>query len=637
MAINLGVECLIDIHNELAGPTCVCPINISGLHILSDSQLCLSWLQSYSDKFSKLNKLSTFVQNRLNSISNLCKIKSVTFTHIAGKENPADCITRPLSYKLLMKSNYLTGPDISILNGYNDQPSITIPNPQIKNNSDDKFQILTAQSDIVDHEPLIKHSNISTYPKLLKTYILVLEFIEKMKSKLKLSNMVAIDHREICKKAASLILRDDQSRHFPEIVAYFKSSKSKARDVPSLINDLNIFRDRDYILRVKSKFASIGKSDTQFPILLSKDSHLTKLIVENIHKKLNHSGKYAVLSELRKEFHLTSCFSFVKKCLKNCIHCRRFNNRAIKLNQNAYRNIRINPSQVPFRNLFMDYLGPFDITLLGERRKVYLLLFTCMFTRAINLKLCLDLSVENFLRAFQLHVFDHGFPSACLSDLGSQLVAGTNKIAEFIKDPYTKKYLSENNIHSTSFDQYPKGCEKLGGLVETCVKMVKRLIYSSIRKNVISYTDFEYLSCEVNHLVNRRPISFVEALRDCSVDEELPTPITPEMLIRGHELISINIMPHLTCYQNDIDYVPGGSNKISNAYNKLSAIRKKMIDIYATEFIPNLIDQATDIKDRYKKVKHNELKIGDLVLLRETFCKPSNFPLAIVKKVTKMI
>ena len=165
--------------------------------------------------------------------------------------------------------------------------------------------------------------------------------------------------------------------------------------------------------------------------------------------------------------------------------------------------------------------------------------------------------------------------------------------------------------------------------------MVKRLIYGSIRKNVISYTDFEYLSCEVNHLVNRRPISFVEALRDCSVDEELPTPITPEMLIRGHELISINIMPHLTCYQNDIDYVPGGSNKISNAYNKLSAIRKKMIDIYATEFIPNLIDQATDIKDRYKKVKHNELKIGDLVLLRETFCKPSNFPLAIVKKVTK--
>ena len=283
----------------------------------------------------------------------------------------------------------------------------------------------------------------------------------------------------------------------------------------------------------------------------------------------------------------------------------------------------------------MDYIGPFDITLLGERRKVYLLLFTCLFTRAISLKLCLDLSVENFLRAFQLHVFDHGFPSVCLSDLGSQLVAGTNRIAEYIKDPYTQKYLRENNVQSVSFNQYPKGCEKLGGLVETCVKMVKRLIYGSVRKNVLSYSDFEYLTCEVNHLVNRRPISFIEALRDCSLEEQIPTPITPEMLIKGHELISINIMPHLTSFQTDIDYEPGEPKNIAAAFTKLSAIRKHLINIYTTEFIPHLIDHATDVKGRYKKVKHDKLKVGDLVLLRETFCKPANYPLGIVKTITK--
>ena len=636
LAINLGVECLMDVHNELAGPTCISPINISQLHILSDSQVCLSWLQSYSDRFSKLNKLSTFVQNRLNSISNLCKTHNVTFTHIAGKENPADCITRPLSYKLLMKSNYLTGPDTSIFSDYNDL-SLTIPNPQISNNRKNCSQFMTAQYEANGHEPLVNHSNISSYSKLLKIHKYVLTFIDKIKVKLenKKGNNVAINENEIYKNAQLLILKDDQKKHFPNLISYFNSNDSKLKNVPQLISDLNVFRDRDLVLRVKSKFSSIGKSDKQFPILLSKDSHLTKLIVEKIHKKLNHSGKYAVLSEFRKEFYLSSCFSYVKKCIKACITCNRFNNRTIKLNQNSYRDIRVNPSKVPFRNLFMDYIGPFDVTLLGERRKVYLLLFTCLFTRAINLKLCLDLSVDNFVRAFQLHVFDHGFPSVCLSDLGSQLVAGTDRIAECIKDPYTQRYLSENNIHSTAFDQYPKGCEKLGGLVETCVKMVKRLIYGSIRKNVTSYSDFEYLICEVNHLVNRRPVSFIEALRDCSTDEQIPTPITPEMLVKGHELVSINIMPHLTSCQTDPDYEPSKPRNIASAYTKLADMRKKLINIYVTEFIPNLIDQATDIKGRYKKVKHDQLKVGDLVLLKETFCKPANFPLGMVKSITK--
>ena len=70
-----------------------------------------------------------------------------------------------------------------------------------------------------------------------------------------------------------------------------------------------------------------------------------------------------------------------------------------------------------------------------------------------------------------------------------------------------------------------------GSLVEVCVKLVKRLIYGSIRNNVPSYFDFDFLVCQVVYLVNRRPIAFKEALRDN--DAEVPDPITPELLIRG--------------------------------------------------------------------------------------------------------
>ena len=637
LAINFGVEVLNETANELSGPSAVIPINITDLHILTDSQVCMAWLYSFNNSYEKMNKRSIYVLNRLTSINNLCKNRPVRFAHIAGNENPADAITRCLSQKILTKSNYFSGPDLELLNDNDsDVSSIVIPNPNI----DEIDKTLSSMQVFgqASSEPLVKASRFSNYTSYVKTYSYVIKFIEILKYKIALKNGVKgnlMSMEDINEKAHVEIIRRDQYKHFPEIVNYFTSKNKNLKDTPELINNLNIFRDKIGLLRVKAKLASIGKSNDDFPILLSKDSTIASSIVIQLHQKLKHAGKYNVLSELRKKFFISSCFSFVKKCLLKCTHCKRFNNRTIKLNQNSYRKFRINPSQIPYRNVFIDYLGPFEVTIKSQKQKIYILLFTCLFTRAINLKLCLDQSLKNFLRGFQLHVFDHGFPSLCLSDLGSQIVAGSEIITKHISDPYTKQYLEENQIKSVSFSHYPKGCEKLGGLVETCVKMVKRLIYGAIRNNLLNYSEFEYIICEANHLINRRPIAFKDALRDCSVKELVPSPITPEMLIKGYELVSINIIPDLAAKftESDQDFETSQPKSIANTYEKLCSVRKKLISIYASEFIPGLIDQATDVKERYKKVKNISLRPGDLVLLKETFCKPSKYPLAIVREI----
>ena len=112
-----------------------------------------------------------------------------------------------------------------------------------------------------------------------------------------------------------------------------------------------------------------------------------------MHRKLSHAGFYTLLSELRKEFWIPQCFSTVKKAIKTCTHCRRYNRRTIKLNQSPYREFRLHPSNIPFRTMFMDYLGPFWIRWNGSKKKVWLLCISCLWSRAINLKVCLDLTV----------------------------------------------------------------------------------------------------------------------------------------------------------------------------------------------------------------------------------------------------
>ena len=55
-------------------------------------------------------------------------------------------------------------------------------------------------------------------------------------------------------------------------------------------------------------------------------------------------------------------------------------------------------------------MGPFYVKKEDKQVKVYILVFTCMWSRAINLELYIDLSVIEFIRGFQLHCFKHGVP-----------------------------------------------------------------------------------------------------------------------------------------------------------------------------------------------------------------------------------
>ena len=290
---------------------------------------------------------------------------------------------------------------------------------------------------------------------------------------------------------------------------------------------------------------------------------------------------------------------------------------------------------MPFSNVFVDYIGPFNVKQGNETKKVWLLCITCTWSRAINLKVCNNLSVNEYLRAFQLHTFEFGIPQLCISDPGSQLVAGGNIISSFLNDPDVALFFESNNMKSIKFQQFFKGHSELGSLVESCVKMVKKLIYSAVKSWVLSHHDFHFLVCNTVHLANKRPIAFKEALRQSDADS-CPEPITPEMLIRGYEQVSLNLIPELQeVPENDPLWKANDrpSTAIKDEYLKLRKVRHNLIEAYQNEFLKTLVAQAVDRKDRYYPVCHQQLSIGDIVLIKEPNTKTINFPLGIIKEI----
>lgn len=70
-------------------------------------------------------------------------------------------------------------------------------------------------------------------------------------------------------------------------------------------------------------------------------------------------------------------------------------------------------------------------------------------------------------------------------------------------------------------------------------------------------------------------------------------------------------------------------------WEKLAKVRKNLKTLYRDTFVADLFNKATDRINRYKKVDHCELKIGDIVTIKSDMLKPYQYPLAKIVNVEK--
>ena len=610
-------ETLIDLYKELCTDKTVDPINVTNLYVYTDSMVCLSWLKGYFVSYDKMQKRSTFIMNRLRNIKELTTVHAITYRFTQGSENPGDCVTRPLSYSSLSKTSFWVGP--KSLKDLQFQPDFEVSLPEtVDGKSNVNLNTVKISNKISKVDYTIEPERYSSFRKLCRVLGAVLCFIKKLKSKCK-----KLDSQTIRIRPETVLLLQDQKKYYPEVVEYLKNQNVPLSNIPNLVLQLNLYKDKDGLIRVRSK------TNHYHPILLSNKSVTANLIIKDLHETFCHCGVYSTLRELRKRFWIVKGFVTVRKLIRNCIKCKRVNETPIKLSQNSYRDFRENPPKSPFSSIFLDFLGPVNVKYDGNVRKTYVLVITCLWSRAVSLGICVTAETREFLRVLQMHVYNYGMFSSCLSDLGSQITAGATIIKNFLNDNLTEAYFKEHNVTSIKFDHYPKGNSSLGSLVEVMVKQTKHLLVKSIGKNILTFEEFQLLIQKTNHILNRRPLTFKESLRETSTTD-LPEPITPEHLIFGRELLSVNIIPALQPEFGE-DY---SDSDVRTEYSKLRSVINKQNKIYNSEFIAQLVSQSTDKQHRYKPISHKVIKPGDLVLLVEPNTKRSNYPMGKVVDVT---
>lgn len=277
-------------------------------------------------------------------------------------------------------------------------------------------------------------------------------------------------------------------------------------------------------------------------------------------------------------------------------------------------NARVNSSP-PFSHTGVDYAGPMNlIPFVGRGQKTakhYVALFICFATRAIHLECVEDYSSDGFLAAFARFASRRGLPSDVYSDNGTNFQGADRELQRsfnaFIKDPIVQNAINNDGI---KWHFLPPAAPHFGGIWEAGVKSLKHHLKRVVGSHTLSKSEFMTLLCKVEACLNSRPIS------PLSDDPSDLSALIPGHFLIGRRLISV---PEESVLELN-------TNRLSR-WQQVQAMHERIWRGWSHDYLHSLQQR------RKWSESQPDIKVGELVLLKNNLLPPSKWELARVTDV----
>ena len=341
---------------------------------------------------------------------------------------------------------------------------------------------------------------------------------------------------------------------------------------------------------------------TKHPLFLPSGHYFTTLLILDCHQRVMHGGIKETLTELRARFWVVKGRSLVRKVLRQCVRCMRYNGRPYSApNPPPLPHFRVNASP-PFSSIGVDYAGPLYIK--GAGNKVWIALFTCCVTRAIHLELIPDMTTETFIRCFRRFTCRRGTPTRIVSDNSKTFKAASKELARIQADPIIKDYFAQLRVcWSFNVAKAPWW----GGFYERLVGSVKRCLKKVVGNARLTFDELLTVIVEVEGTLNSRPLRYVAA-------DDVQEPLTPAHLLTGYRLLGLPD-PH-SVLEQDADFVVSGDrSSITTRMEYTRRLLRHFWKRWRSEYLISLRDthKYTNITGNGKRYA----AMGDIVLVHD--------------------
>ena len=429
----------------------------------SDSKVVLQYIANESRRFH------VFVANRVAEIHDLTKKEQ--WRHVPGTLNPADDCSRGLSAsELTPDCRWFRGPDFLWKDEESWPPKqdaypLTPKQEEVK---EERFAGLT-----IKLEPVLPDTaKYSSWTRYRRVVAWMMRFLKNLAAKKGAgSRSGPLTAAEVI-DAEKTILKQAQADKYGSEISALRSGRP-LQPKSSLLS-LAPYLGSDNLLRVGGRLRHAPLSETErHPILLPRSSGVTRMVITDQHCQLLHAGVEHTLNELRRRFWITQGRSEAKKNLHSCAVCR--NRRAAP---QPPRMADMPPERFdmsrPFSTVGIDYLGPFTVRKFRKTENRYVLLVTCLATRAVHLEVAQSLDTDSFIMALRRFMARRGKPAKILSDNGTNFVGGERELREAVKGLDKVKIYNELSQNHIDWHFNTPAASHMGGAWERLVSTVKR-------------------------------------------------------------------------------------------------------------------------------------------------------------------
>jgi hypothetical protein len=567
--------------------------------VWSDSQCTLFWIQS--------SKVQTrFIENRLQEIR---KAANVEFRYVPSKDNPADQASRGVPLDSV-GDLWWHGPEwcSRSRSEWPDQTESMKLARSSENNgetapqADESTEAHVTETELMAAPP-IEVAKYSTFQRLVRVTAWCLRFIRNARLKRPRSNRRT--HSEVSpplqpdelNEATILHVKASQSQFYGELLATLKRNGKHP-----LKNTLGVQLDDQGLIRCHGRLANMDAEEgTRFPLLLNPKCRISELVIRGHHNQSFHAGVESTLASVRSQFWIPKGRSLVKRVIKNCNHCRKFDVGTFKRppmpNLPA---VRVKKSEA-FEHIGLDNFGPL-LTRSAPSEDVskrWVTMFTCLATRAVHLELVKNQSAEEFLMAIRRFVARRGKPKSIVCDNATQFKAVR------CADPFSK-YLSGEEI---KWYFIPQLSPWSGGVYERLIKVVKVTMNKAVGRRMLSDQELSTVLPEIEFVVNSRPITWL------SDDINDGSPLSPNDLL-GVRSVTVTHLPS----QSDPDFTNqkmGTAEQLQALYRKQQRVSDEFWRMWQSQYLTSLREKSRWTHKDPKGSIDSVPQVDQVVLIKE--------------------
>ncbi|XP_058817628.1 uncharacterized protein LOC131680927 [Topomyia yanbarensis] len=286
---------------------------------------------------------------------------------------------------------------------------------------------------------------------------------------------------------------------------------------------LSPFADQFGVIRVEGRTANASyvTFDARFPVILPRSHQITTLMLNDYHCRYGHANRETVVNEVRQRFYIFNVRAAVGKVMRECQRCKiakckpQYPRMALPLPKE-----RLTPFIRPFCYVGVDYLGPLEVTVGRRKEKHYVVVFTCLVTRAVHLEVAHCLFTDSCIMAVRRFVRKRGSPAEICSDNGTNFVGASNELIKQIKD-INSECADTFTDARTKWTFNPPSAPHMGGVWERMMRSVKEAMRALDDGRKLNDEILLTVLAETEGFINSRPLTYMPQE---SADSEAITP-----------------------------------------------------------------------------------------------------------------